>query len=308
MNHPDGGQHERERLILERVSTKVRMDLAWFSERKSPERVVRGTCQQRVIPIRAMATEKQENELNAVRLFCESGRAELKSRLWFPDQDPPDIMALVGGQKIGIEVRRMFADERRRGGSRDRQRASACQKVVDTATALHSQITEKFFHVNVSFHRSSGIRDDRIGAVANMLVDIITQQPLLLGETFYLRSEDFFGSNWPEEVLCVSGGLIEGDGPPSWGCSSNAFVDETSDELIQTALNAKEGRFNKFADKVDKAWLLLICDGSVEASLLRPHKELSRSIYTSSFHRVCILDFEGKTYSELLLRSPNDPV
>jgi len=255
-----------------------------------------------------MATEKQEYELNAVRLFCESGGAERKSRLWFPDQDPPDIMAMVGGQKIGIEVRRMFADERRRGGSRDRQRASACQKVVDTATTLHSQITNMSFHVNVSFHRSSGIRDDRVGAVANMLVDIITQQPLLLGETFYLLSEDFCGSNWPEEVLCVSGCLIEGDGPPFWGCSSNAFVGELSDNLIQTALNAKEGRFNKFADKVDKAWLLLICDGSVEASLLRPHKELSRSIFASSFNRVCILDFGGKSFSELLLRSQNDPV
>jgi hypothetical protein len=96
--------------------------------------------------------------------------------------------------------------------------------------------------------------------------------------------------------------LIEGDGLPFWGCSSNAFVGETSDDLTQTALNAKEGRFNLFADKVDKAWLLLICVGSVEASLLRPHKELSRSIYASSFNRFCILDFGGTTISELLLR------
>jgi hypothetical protein len=131
-----------------------------------------------------MVTEKQEYELNAVRLFCESGGAELKARLWFPDQVPPDIMALVGGQKTGIEVRRMFADERRRGGSRDRQRASACQKVVDTATTLHSQITNQFFHDNVSFHPASGIRDGRISVVDKMPVDVITQQPLLLGGHF----------------------------------------------------------------------------------------------------------------------------
>ena len=45
MNHIGGGQHERLRLVLVKGLTRVRMELAWFSERMSHDLVVHGTCQ-----------------------------------------------------------------------------------------------------------------------------------------------------------------------------------------------------------------------------------------------------------------------
>ena len=66
--------------------------------------------------------------------------------------DSPDVITKIGVLKIGIEVRRLFNDEKR-CGSPSRQRLSTCQAVVESAARIHSQVSDYFIHVSVHFRR-----------------------------------------------------------------------------------------------------------------------------------------------------------
>lgn len=243
--------------------------------------------------------EKQDFELHAVHLLRLAGFLDCRSELQL-GPDPPDVIAKAGEMTIGIEVRRLFNDERR-GGSHSRQRLGTCQAVVDSAAKLHSQVSNQFFHVSVHFGKNVAVPVSRRDTIAKMLVDLISRLSLQAGDAFCLRSEDFWDQLWPEEILCVSGGLLEGVGPPYWGLSDSAWVGETTNELIQSALCSKEQDLSRWRNDVCEAWILMVLDGSVESSMLRIHEEMSAVPYASCFDHAFVMDFSGMTIKKLLL-------
>lgn len=247
-----------------------------------------------------MATDKQTFEINAVSLFREAGGFDRESVLMF-GSDPPDVLMRIGERTIGIEVRRLYNDEKNRGGSPDRRRLSICTAVVDLAAELHKQISNRCFYVRVHFNCSNTIQDTRVPIIAAMLVDLVSKLPLNVGGRFTLRSEDLWGPMWPEEVDYVSGGLLIGESPPFWGLSDASWVGETTFALIQAAFDSKESRTSAFAEVVDEAWLLLVCDGSVGTSLLRLHTGIAGDSYCTSFDRAFVMDYSGKKFSELTI-------
>ena len=128
-----------------------------------------------------------------------------------------------------------------------------------------------------------------------MLVGMVENLDLEPGDHFELRSEDLWGPQWPVEVVAVHGILLEGDGPPEWAFTDSCWVDETSDEIIQNALDSKERNVMSWRGRFDEAWILLVLDGLVGASMLRPHEQIINNMYQSSFHRAFIIEFNGKT-------------
>jgi hypothetical protein len=95
--------------------------------------------------------------------------------------------------------------------------------------------------------------------------------------------------------------IIPIDGAPEWTLSSSGWVGETCQELIQKVLNRKQKSNSIFPKEINLRWLLIVCDGSVDASLLTLHSGLDNEVYESHFDRVFIIDFTGKRYKELLL-------
>jgi hypothetical protein len=98
---------------------------------------------------------------------------------------------------------------------------------MTTSTHSHKRWTDKGGHV-----KGVVIPSSHKDVIAEMLVDLVSRLSLRVGEAFHLRSEDYWGPHWPEEILCVSGGLLEEVGPPFWGLSDSAWVGETTNELI----------------------------------------------------------------------------
>jgi hypothetical protein len=72
--------------------------------------------------------------------------------------------------------------------------------------------------------------------------------------------------------------------------------------MIQKALDDKERNIQSWRDVYDEAWVILVLDGSVGASMLRPHEELMNNEYLSSYDRACVMKFTGRSYKEQRLR------
>lgn len=250
--------------------------------------------------------EKHDFELHVVNLLRMAGFLDCRSELQI-GSDPPDVIAKVGEITIGIEVLRLFNDEKK-GGSHSRQRLGTRQAVVDSAAKLHSKVSSQFFHVSVHFVKSVVVPASRRDVIAKILVDLISRLSLQVGDAFCLRSEDYWSQNWPEEILYVSGGLLEGAGPPFWGLIDSAWVGETTNELIKSALRSKEEDLSRWRNDVCEAWILMVLDGSVESSMLRIHEEMSVVPYASCFDHAFVMDFSGMTVKKLLLTHLVKPV
>jgi hypothetical protein len=250
-------------------------------------------------------------EMKVVQLFRTAGGLDIHADLLFvPDHlERPDIIANTDEKTVGIEIRRLYNDEQEGSGSGDRKRHGIYQSVVPSCSELHASRSDRWIIVRVSFSKNADIdliasrRSGRKQKIAEMLVNLVDNLALEVGEHFDLRSEDLWGPQWPDEIVGVHGVLLEGDGPPEWEFLDSCWVDETSDEVIQNALDEKERNVMSWRDRFDEAWVLLVLDGSVGASMLRPHEQMMNNEYQSSFDRACIMEFNGKSYKELRLRS-----
>ena len=256
--------------------------------------------------MRTMDTKKQEFELNVVRLFREAGGLNAGAELLL-GADPPDVVAISSGSKIGIEVRRIFMDETR-NGSLGRERLRTFQDVIKHAALLHSKISNKFLHISVTFCPDANIPKSKKESIASLMVAQVSKLNLDVGQRFNLRSEDLWGSTWPEAVLRITGGCLQGEGPPFWGLSSWSFLYETNDEVIQNALNSKENAIGKWRTEFNGTWVLLVIDGSVSASFVRPHGKINANVYQSSFDRAFVMEFNGTTFKELRLSRHEETV
>lgn len=247
-----------------------------------------------------MSPEKRKFELNAVSLLRRASRL-LQDFELSPGADPPDVNASRDGEIIGIEVRRLFSDEGKRG-SPQKSYQSSCQKVVDVAQSLHKALTDKWYVVRVHFVDSCILRSSRQRVIAEQLVAQVHSAGIKEHVTREFRSEELWGPEWPEEILFVSAAVFPGEGGPEWGLSCGAWVGETTTDLIQDALDIKESRLAAFPAEIHGHWLLLVCDGSTGASLLRLHRHMATDSYQSSFDRAFVMDFTGKHFCELALR------
>ena len=244
-------------------------------------------------------TEKQEFELNVATLFQEAGGLSSDYKLAPVKCDPPDVLAEKTGSKIGIEIRRLYAVEKRKGGSPQRKYLSACKKVVEEAAKQHRTKSNQWYNVDVYFNPNCKIGNNRVQALATELVNLVTSMALQHGQSIDRLSEHFLGEGWPKEVHEIFVGLFEGTNAPFWSPIYTLWWGKTDFNLIQKGLDEKEERYSKFKDEVDDAWLLLAFDGSVGDSLLAFHSEIKTEIYRSSFDRAFVLGPTGKDFVEL---------
>jgi len=244
-----------------------------------------------------MEYKKQRYELNAVELLQRSGGLLAGWQLG-PGSDPPDVLAQSGGCALGVEVRRLFADEGR-CGSPQRRRLSLMEKIVQQAAEAHGRHSQLWYVVHVHFSQSATLLDSRVATVAEMLVELVIGMSLAPGDYVQLDVVDCWGPGWPEEVDVVSVALLDGNAKPEWKALGAVWVSQTSHALLQSGLDDKESRLPSFPRDLKERWLLLVCDGSVGSSALRFHDGVESESYQSSFDRAFVIDHSGKNVVEL---------
>lgn len=248
-----------------------------------------------------MQSDKKKFELHVVRVFQNAGGLPSDFKLSNTKNDPPDVKAERSNEVIGIEVRRLFTDEKRKGSSQRRD-FNLCQKVINKAQELHSKSTNESYDILVVFNRHYPIDDKQVENIAEKLVNQIKNIKPEMNKLIEFKSEKLYGTDWPKEVQYmryINCTKYIGKEGPKWHSADWACEDETNTELIQKALDVKETHLKSFPNDISRRWLLLVCDGSVESSFLRLHEGIDKESFRSSYDRVFIMDYSGKRYKEL---------
>ena len=244
---------------------------------------------------------KFQFERRAVGLFQEASGLLAGFELLRPEIDPPDVVAVCGEDRVGLEVRKVFSDERRKGGSRARKQSGVYDTVLDWAQATHRANADGWVVVRVCFAGSREMGVARQRQLAQDLAGLVCNAHILENETREFGLGGLCTQDWPDEVAYMTATRIPGEGEPEWSQHSAAWVGETDNDLIQYVLREKESRYAAFPPELQRRWLLLVLDGSVSTSLLRIHDGIHRTTYASSFDRAFVIDYTGQAFCELKL-------
>lgn len=248
-----------------------------------------------------MGSSKLELELKAVRVFQMAGGLPVDMILR-EGSNPPDVIACGATRMIGIEVRRLYADEGA-DGSRQRRQHAMRDAVVARAARLHRQRVQGWYAASVAFSGHVILSNDRVAQIAESLVAFATSEELVPGQIREFRAEVHWGRAWPPEVGHLMVARFEGGEEVHWSQLGGGWEGRTTRQLLQYGLDEKEHVVNRLPPGLGERWLLLYCDGTVESSLLALHDQLHEDRFRSSFDRAFVMDHTGRRYSELVLES-----
>lgn len=248
-----------------------------------------------------MGSSKFELELQAVRIFQMAGGLPVDMDLR-EGSNPPDVIACGATRVIGIEVRRLYADEGA-DGSRQRRQHAMRDAVVARAAKLHRHKVQGWYAASVAFAGNVVLSNDRIAQVAESLVAFATSETLAPGQIREFRAEVYWGRDWPPEVDHLMVARFEGGEEVHWSQLGGGWEGKTTQQLLQYGLDEKEHVVNNLPPELSERWLLMYCDGTVESSLLALHEQVHEDRFRSSFDRAFVMDHSGRRFSELALKT-----
>lgn len=243
---------------------------------------------------------KSEFEYRCVELLLKANPLLHGYSIESAEKDPPDVIITQPSSRIGIEVSRLYSDIAPKGGSKSQQHRGLEEFAAKhTQEILRKEVSEAW-QFNICFNPS--LKEKQKGSVKKIAESLAKTLYLsILKEDKYivLKPEDY---DYDESILSYEIDFVHGIRLPDYPdnlelvCFSDwsGWVGETTYNLIQEGLKRKEKILQKFTEKFNDYWILLVCDGSSESSMLRLHKSISNEVYTSPFNQAFILDMHAQ--------------
>lgn len=220
---------------------------------------------------------KKEQEQTYLTRFMESCR-ELDGATTAASESP-DFISTVGKRSIGIEVTRLFHDDRF-GKHEPRAVYSFREKIVERAKQLHASIRADEVHVGVLFEDYE-IQDREVAALK--LAKLIGAAAASRRGDFILVSDDL------PELLPEFQIIRICRGAGSWMVTESQRAPQLTARDIQAALDEKSLLVPEYRTKAVECWLLLVLDRyPLAGSFSVPESTLSAT-YRTKFDRAYLL-------------------
>jgi hypothetical protein len=184
----------------------------------------------------------------AERRWVEEARQHL-GRHWLIQgaSEPPDIIALDGLRRVGIEVREVFTGPQRRGGSTIKKRES--RNVSAMRDLIHAYYLRRHDPIQVSFVGFEDLRSD-FERVLGMLVRRKPRQP-------WTHTKLHLG---PLKSLLVMDLPAECGAYGRWSSVSDmcGWVSTITAKTVQQVITQKAADLSRYRDSVDHRVLLIV--------------------------------------------------
>jgi hypothetical protein len=250
---------------------------------------------------------KNEFEYRCVELLLKANPLLHGYSIEVAKKDPPDVIITQSSSRIGIEVTRLYSDIAPEVGSKSRRHRELEESAAKKTQEILRKKVSGAWQFNICFNPSlETIKKGIVNKIAESLAKTLYLSILKEDKYIVLRSEDY---DYDESILPYEVDFVHGirlpDHPDNLELvcfsDSSSWVGKTTYNLIQEGLKRKEKILQKFTEKFNDCWILLVCDGSSESSMLRLHKSISNEVYTSPFNQAFILDMHAE-YCQLKLR------
>jgi hypothetical protein len=243
------------------------------------------------------AAKKQEElgYLNSLRHFCGD----------FPDgqivcAETPDFIIETDGQRIGVEVTKVFLNDGNQKTSiqsieaaRDRTTSLARNFAIELGTSPLS--VTLFFNWTLPLHRR------RETAIARAVARTVHESLPPIGENADL--ECHYGSIPPREVDQILINRADPVDDHEWKWMEFSRIERDATTYLSNAINRKARKFHFCLNKCDECWLLVVANSFRRSGNIKPNEQSFSHLYLSPFTRTYFFD-NGLGRLTLLKTSP----
>jgi len=230
------------------------------------------------------ATKKQEElgYLNSLRHFCED----------FPNgeiifAETPDFIIHASGQRIGIEITKMFLNDGDRKTSIQSVEA-ARDRITSLARGFAIELETPPLSVTLFFNWTLPLHRRRETAIAQAVAQTVHDNLPPIGENGDL--ECHYGSIQPSEVdeILVNRAYPVDD--HTWKWMEFSRIEHCAIEYLQKTIERKAQYLHLCLDKCDECWLLMVANSFRASANIKPDERSFFHLYRSPFTRTYFLD------------------
>ncbi len=199
----------------------------------------------------SMSTKK-ERERWVMTLFIESYK---KGKIVIVDeQEAPDFIVSVDGNKIGVELTEVFQDSHL-GISRLKQRSSDGSSFTEDLISLIQPSIPFKFSIGINFNKNLPIKKSKKQAILEKLEELCVPAMINLKDHDHLELENYY-DNLPDEIDDIYVYRFDAmdesiDSRPEGGIVSRLTINH-----LKTLLRSKEIKLSSYRD-CDEQWLLI---------------------------------------------------
>lgn len=220
--------------------------------------------------------------------------------------EAPDALVTTRGRTVGLEIRRIFRQEGKRG-SPLRKNEDFRRKIVNLAAQIYERKGGPPVYVSVHYNDVRDPGSQSPHQLSQVLTEIVYRNtPGIDGSKE--ESYEYTNRAWfPETFGTVRVYRPKGFKKSFWSVPAADYQESLTPDHIRTAIAAKETRIPIYRKKITEIWLLLVTDhGELSSFFGYPQKTLEE-IYRASFQRIFVLNWFSRVLYELKVEPLEEP-
>jgi len=212
-----------------------------------------------------------------------------------PHQERPDVVVKTAQARIGIEVTRILNPELRRN-------ESECDQMIEAARELYEKRSLPHLHVSVHVTGEKVFTRSNRQRFASALADVVAANVPQANELQEVENDCNNPAAFPYEIDSI---LILRNRALTrnyWNAGKAGFILEDFTDRLQAVIDQKESRIGGYDTDCSELWLLIVAENDNPSAAFDPSPATLSHSYTSSFHRVFILNLFQRKVSDLKIK------
>jgi len=192
--------------------------------------------------------------------------------------EKPDFVIKTGSKFLGVEITHYYREKSSETKSPLQQKLATRRKIVDLAKSIYDakKLPPLYVHVHFGLHFYCSERE--VQASAEKIVRVVEQALSKTSDEVFCRRDEIPLAGI--DLITVKKKL---KGINIWTAPFGSFVPFVSLQRIQEMLDEKNSRCEKYREKCDFVWLVVVMDRFQPSSFSLIPDEVLESFYNYSF-------------------------
>jgi hypothetical protein len=227
--------------------------------------------------------KKKELERLCIERFLEVLTVQYLGKL--VDHENPDFLLVGKDGTVGIELTRLYR-EATQGDSPLKEQEVLREQTMKRAKDIYDARHLPPIHVSVHFNHSCRLKKNELADMAATIADLGERNIPLEGGS---QTEEYNWMNrayFPDTIDCVMVFRSKALTKSTWSAPSVGFLPELNPTQVALKIADKEQRLTDYLRACDRAWLVLMSNGDMLASVVDLGDEAKEASYPTRFSRV----------------------
>ncbi len=199
------------------------------------------------------------------------------------EREAPDFIVQVDGRQIGVEITKLFI-EQRNGKSTMQAQESIANRIVGRAQRLYEVSGSPPANITVCFGPGQDLSKLNRDSASQALAAFVSSLALASWQKFDWRP-DFVSNVLPAEISFIHALGVPQREMMHWSVARAGWVAPLQTEALQARVDEKVKRLPTYTTSITENWLIIVANAMNPSQLIEARKDFQPASITSPFAR-----------------------